>query len=142
MPHLRLTIVGIAWSVSLSLCLAALDSIAGEPIQIRKILSNSESYQLHEITLQGTISQLKPLPPYRTGKGALVFTACTFHLDDGTGSVEVHVYRGCVWPDLNIAASNGERVEVQAILHVLSGSGKDPPPILANAISMRRLEHK
>lgn len=64
MPHLRLTIGGLACSVSLSLFWAASDSIAGEPIPIRKILSNLESYQLHEITLQGTISQLKPLPPY------------------------------------------------------------------------------
>lgn len=141
MPHLRLTIVGLAWSVSLSLFLAASDSCAGEPIPIRKILSNVQSYQLHEITLQGTISQLKPLPPY-VGRAGSVFDACTFHLDDGTGSIEVHVSQGCVWPDLKIGASNGERVEVKALLHVLSGTGKDPPPILANAIGMRRLEHK
>jgi len=141
LPHLRLTIVGLAWSVSLSLFLAASDSSAGEPIPIRKILSNLQSYQLHELTRQGTISQLKPLPPY-IGRVGSVFDACTFHLDDGTGSIEVHVSQGCVWPDLNLGAFNGERVEVQALLHVLSGTGEGPPPILANAISMRRLEHK
>lgn len=141
MPHFRLIIVRLAWSVSLSLFFAASDSSAGEPIPIRTILSNVQSYQLHEITLQGTISQLHPLPPY-IGRVGLVLNACTFHLDDGTSSIEVHVSQGCVWPDLKIGASNGERVEVQALLHVLSGTGKNPPPILANAISMLRLEHK
>lgn len=141
MPSLHFTIVGLAWSVSLSLLFAASDASAGEPITIRKILSNLQSYQLHEITLQGTSSQINPLPPY-IGRVGSVFDACTFHLDDGTGSIEVHVSKGCVWPDLKIGASNGERVEVQALLHVLNGSGKDPPSILANAIGMRRLEHK
>ena len=123
MPHLRLTIVGLAWSVGLSLFLAASDSSAGEPIPIRKILSNLQSYQLHEITLQGTISQLKPLPPY-IGRVGSVFDACTFHLDDGTGSIEVHVSQGCVWPDLNIGASNGERVEVKHYCMSLAAPGR------------------
>jgi len=115
----------------LLLCVTA--AFAGELVPIAAALSNLEFYQLHEITIIGTISDLQPLQPY-IGRLGPVTGACIFNIDDGTGTMEVHVSTGCPWPDLN-----GAKVEVQAVLHVLPSDEKSRPRVIANATILRRL---
>ena len=65
---------------------------AGESIPIGEILKNPESYNLHVVTLEGTVRDVKPYEPYfepiPCGQG-VCYGTYTFMLVDETGSIEV-----------------------------------------------------
>lgn len=67
---------------------------AEDPVSIAAIIKDHAAFQLHIITLRGSITDLEALPPYMTRRG-LVVGACLFTLKDDTGSIEVEVDRDC-----------------------------------------------
>jgi hypothetical protein len=84
-PHLR---------IRSSVLSRALDSSGGDPNSHCHHIKEQAAFQLHIVTLRGSISDLETLPPYMTRRG-LVVGACLFTLKDGTGSIEVEVDRDC-----------------------------------------------
>ena len=78
--HIALVVAGVSFS------------LAGEVVSIGEILKNPESYNMHVVTLEGTVRDVKPYEPYfepiPCGQG-VCYGAYTFTLVDETGSIEV-----------------------------------------------------
>ena len=89
---------------------------AEESVSIRTVLSNAESYNLRQITLRGKAREVKHVSPYVSPKGP-VQHPCTFVLDDGTASIDVHVFIGCPVSELETAATKERTVEISALMH-------------------------
>ena len=75
-------------------CLGFSMAQAEDLIPIATIIKGHADFQLHVVTLRGSITDLEALPPYMTRRG-LVVGACRFTLKDDTGSIEVEVDRDC-----------------------------------------------
>ena len=117
--------------LSLFLGLSLTTSRADEAIPIGKVLATLDSYHLQIIALQGTIQQLRLLPPnWALGRECY---AATFLLHDGTGSIEVLVPGPCGNPTLNPAPvlpyADGNHVILEARIQApgyYTGQGLPP----------------
>lgn len=97
-------------------------SFAGEPVSIGTILNELDAYQSQTVTIQGIVRQVHQLPPF-IAHGGLLSTPCTFVLDDGTGVIEVQVARNCPLAELEVAAANEGRFEVEARIRATVSPG-------------------
>ena len=71
-------------------------SFATETIPIGKIVADPQSYQLHVVTLTGTVRNFRMLEePYYGGEGITCYGAYAFTLEDKTGPLEIIVPGGC-----------------------------------------------
>lgn len=111
---------------------------AEESASIRTVLSNAESYNLRQITLRGRAREVQSVGPHASPKGP-VRHACTFVLDDGTASIDVHVFIGCPVSELEAAASKKSTVEISALMHSNVDGGKVGQTTYAEATEVRIL---
>lgn len=118
---LTLCILNLALSVSVSL--------ATESTTIATILANLDTYQLQNVNLRGTITQIHSLPPY-VGRLGPIYGACTFLLNDGTGTIEVQVERNCVTSELETSSSQKHVLEVSGRVQVLTRELEQPTVVL------------
>jgi hypothetical protein len=99
-------------------------SYAGAPeqVSIQTLLAQAPSYESHQVTLQGVVSDLEVQPPVPTpGKCRIVYGQATFTLEDGTGSLPVEVQGNCgrPLPD-GVLPQNGNMVRLTAHIHLLN----------------------
>jgi hypothetical protein len=92
-----------------------------ELVGIGSLLSNPQSYQLHNVILHGAVKHLRRNPPRFIGKCGVVYDSFTFTLEDETGSIEVDVRGHCsIAPPpspLSLLVSEGEIIDVQAYIY-------------------------
>ena len=90
-------------------------ALSDEPIAIGEIVADPDLYHLKQVALQGTVREVKALPPYTQTSGTTCYGAYTFRLEDDTGGIEIDVLGVCGNPVLRIpAVVEGDRVIVQA----------------------------
>jgi hypothetical protein len=93
-------------------------ALANEVIPIGTILKEAESYNLHVVTLQGTVRNVKPFEPYFEpfmGTSGICYGAYTFTLEDGTGAITLDHTVLCRTPRVLVPeVSEGEKVIVDA----------------------------
>ena len=112
-------------------------SFASDQLLISTLLSRSTSYNLHEVTLSGTVGQVALHPPRFVDDEAACFItgAYSFVLTDETGSILVEVNGKCdSAPELVPA---GERVVVEGTVVVLTQGLTMSPFVKLNAQSVR-----
>lgn len=112
---------------------------AEESVSIRTVLSNVDSYNLRQITLRGLVRRVQSVPPHQSAVGGPVLHACTFVLDDGTASIDVHVFIGCPVSELETAATKERTVEISALMHSNVESGKSGRTTYAEATAIQLL---
>lgn len=116
---------------------------AGQPETVAMILSNAPSFQLHSVTLQGTVRHVEKVGEYINPDCGYVYDTYTFTLDDGTGLVHVVVPGPCGtrWMPKEIVSpvSDGDRVEIEAHINVLADN-EMRPAVQAVAKQIRRLD--
>jgi hypothetical protein len=99
-----------------SLNIASADS---NLVTIKEILDRPQSYQLHTVTLHGTVTNLQKVTPYADYNGATFINSSLFTLTDETGSIQVFIQGICcsripLPPEVN----EGEAVFVEATVQV------------------------
>lgn len=87
-------------------------------VNIEKNLASPQWYQLHTVTLRGTVRNVQPYPPRFIYNCGWDMSSYTFVLDDGTGSMDIHVNGLCGRPAIAIPIQSGDRVTVQAVISV------------------------
>ena len=88
---------------------------ADEPVPIGEVVADPDAYHFRFVSLQGTVRQVTPLPPYSPGQDTTCYGAYTFLLEDETGSVEVSVLGICGSPLLRKPEVNdGEAIRLTA----------------------------
>lgn len=98
---------------------------ADESVPIGVILSNSTSYNLQMVTVNGIVGDVKKYPPHSGVSGAPdipIYGSYVFVLADETGSIEVEVL-GAVQSGQVIPVIEGERVKVIAQIQSSSQNG-------------------
>jgi len=115
----------IAASGLLAVVVCGTTGHAGEPehVSIHTVFTQASSYESHVVTLQGVVSELEVVPPFRARgmKCPLLYGQATFLLDDGTGSLPVGVVGACLRPQAMAALPHDEdTVRIRAIIHVLN----------------------
>ena len=117
-------------------------SFASEQLLISTLLSRSTSYQLHEVTLKGTVGQVVLQPPrFAEGYdgGCTINGAYSFVLTDETGWILVDVDGKCDnAPRLvPVPVSTGQQVVVEGTVVVLTQGSTLNPVVKLNAQSLR-----
>lgn len=108
---LRLT---LASCLSASMLIGA-PLLAEDPLTIRTVTADPESYHLRQVTLLGTVRQVHELEPYLLLSGSACYGAYVFTLEDETGALDIIVLGVCGAPMLRTpAVSVGDRVIVRA----------------------------
>lgn len=73
---------------------------ADDPVPIREVLADPDTYHFRLVSLQGTVRAVTPLPPYSPGSDTTCYGAYTFVLEDETGSMQINVLGICGRPFL------------------------------------------
>jgi hypothetical protein len=108
----------IGWSVGSS------PAAAGEPITIREILDEPTSFHLKQVTLQGTVRNVRPLDPYKLPAGTACYGAYLFYLEDDTAAINVAVYGLCGVPTVKDPdVEDGQRIELTTTIQAPSHGG-------------------
>ena len=95
-----------------------------DPITIKKILEDPDTYHMESIYVQGTVVEVKALEPYTVPSGAGCYGAYTFTLKDKSGSLPVVVLGICGTPLYRPPPlSKGDHVLVQANIHAPGHAG-------------------
>ena len=90
---------------------------ATEPITIREIVDEPQSFHLKQVTLRGTVRNVTPLDPYRLQAGTMCYGAYLFYLEDETSSINVAVYGRCGIPTVKDPdVEDGHRIELTATI--------------------------
>ena len=112
--------------ISLWLGWAALPSLAmaADPITIRDILDEPSRFHLRQVTLQGTVRNVRPLDPYTLPAGTTCYGAYLFHLEDETASINVASFGLCGIPLVKDPdVEDGARIELHATIQAPSHGG-------------------
>lgn len=97
---------------------------ASDPITIREILDQPESYHLKQVVLSGTVRNVQPLDPYKLPAGTTCYGAYLFHLEDETASINVAVFGICGFPTVKDPdVEDGARVELLATIQAPNHGG-------------------
>ena len=97
---------------------------SAEPITIREILDEPESFHLKQVTLRGTVRNVTPLDPYTLQAGTTCYGAYLFYLEDETSSITVAVYGLCGIPTVKDPdIEDGQRIELTATIQSPSHGG-------------------
>ena len=75
-------------------------ALADELVPIGEVVADPDAYHFRIVSLQGTVRQVSPLPPYTPGPDTICYGAYTFTLEDDTGSIEISVLGICGQPVL------------------------------------------
>jgi hypothetical protein len=68
-------------------------ALSADPVSIAVVFSSSE-YHMKTVTLKGTVTQVRPVPPHFSQFGeSRVEGSYTFTLEDSTGTIEAEVPR-------------------------------------------------
>ena len=95
-------------------------AMTGELLPIETVLEEPTAYHLRQITIEGTLRQVRDLPSYFAKSGIQCFGAEVLLVDDGTGALEVLVPGVRGNPVAAQPMSEGERVR----LGVVSRAGR------------------
>jgi len=88
--------MGVLFFCGLIYFLVPMGSLASDPVPIKSVMTQAESYNLQIVTLRGVVRQVRLLEPYcYFSKEILCCGAYTFTLADETGSIEVVVSGVC-----------------------------------------------
>lgn len=71
---------------------------ADETVAVGEVVADPDTYHFRMVSLQGTVRQVKPLPPYTTDPDTACYGAYTFMLEDESGSMEISVLGICGRP--------------------------------------------
>jgi hypothetical protein len=82
----------LLWSSVLLSISGAATLHGSEPITAAQIISDASSYQLHSVTLKGTVRQVEIHPPCMIMRKVCIRLPYTFLLEDLTGLIPVLTY--------------------------------------------------
>jgi len=101
--------------VALGLLAATGIAAADDSVSIGEVVADPDAYHFRLVSLQGTVRQVTPLPPYTPGPDTICYGAYTFVLEDETGSIEVNVLGICGNPlPRKPEVADGERILLTA----------------------------
>ena len=89
--------------------------LSAEPISTATVFSSAE-YHLHSVTLQGTVTQIRPAPPH-LGRYCRIEGSYRFTLEDATGAIEVEVPGTCLPFSPATAVAEGDHIRLDALIH-------------------------
>jgi hypothetical protein len=117
--------------------------MAADVTQIRDILSAASSYQLKQVTVEGTVQNLQEIPAQvKDVHGMCVsYHGYTCTLVDQTGEIEIYNPGVCFDKDGAVEIKDGDRVRVNAKVQLLHAGeyGKDRASVRGIVANVVRL---
>ncbi|HWF60877.1 MAG TPA: hypothetical protein VN666_11295 [Nitrospira sp.] len=97
---------------------------AEESASIQQILEEPRIYHLRHVTLQGTVRDVQPLPPYTVPNGDHCYGAYLFRLEEDAATIPIAVLGICGRPIVrDPEIEDGDRVEISATIQAPSHGG-------------------
>lgn len=117
---------------------------ADESVTIGEVVADPDTYHFRMVTLQGTVRQVTPIPPYTTDPDTACYGAYTFMLEDETGSIKISVLGICGRPLIRTPeVTEGETILLVAQIfspnHMASSSQGDVKRLRAVANTITHL---